>query len=51
MSEGPERKEVLEDVGRKVEEKSVEDLVKVRIDEDDPTKFFLLGSSLTSAER
>ena len=51
MIEGPEGKEVLEDVGRKAEEKSVEDLVKVRIDENDPTKFFLLGSSLSSAER
>ncbi|XP_028058581.1 uncharacterized protein LOC114262423 [Camellia sinensis] len=51
MIEGPKGKEVLEDVGRKAEEKSVEDLVEVRIDEDDPTKFFLLGSSLSSAER
>ena len=51
MIEGPEGKEVLEDVGRKVEEKLVEDLVEVRIDENDPTKFFLLGSSLSSAER
>ncbi|XP_028076941.1 uncharacterized protein LOC114278991 [Camellia sinensis] len=51
MIEGPEGKEVLEDVGRKAEEKSVEDLVEVRIDENDPTKFFLLGSSLSSAER
>ncbi|XP_028127434.1 uncharacterized protein LOC114323937 [Camellia sinensis] len=51
MIEGPEGKEVLEDVERKAEEKSVEDLVEVRIDENDPTKFFLLGSSLSSAER
>ncbi|XP_028061817.1 uncharacterized protein LOC114265248 [Camellia sinensis] len=50
MIEGPEGKEVLEDVGRKAEEKSVKDLVEVRIDENDPTKFFLLGSSLSSAE-
>lgn len=51
MIEGPEGKEVLEDVERKAEEKSVEDLVEVRIDENDPTKFFLLGSSLSGAER
>ncbi|XP_028054711.1 uncharacterized protein LOC114258904 [Camellia sinensis] len=51
MIEGPEGKEVLEDVGRKAEEKSVEDLVEVRIDENDPTKFFLLGSSLSSTKR
>ncbi|XP_028085065.1 uncharacterized protein LOC114286167 [Camellia sinensis] len=51
MIEGPEGKVVLDDVGRKAEEKSVEDLVEVRVDENDPTKFFLLGSSLASAER
>ncbi|XP_028119497.1 uncharacterized protein LOC114316988 [Camellia sinensis] len=51
MIEGPEGKEVLEDVGRKAEEKSVEDLVEVCIVENDPTKFFLLGSSLSSAKR
>ncbi|XP_028125698.1 uncharacterized protein LOC114322556 [Camellia sinensis] len=49
--EGPEGKEVLEDVGRKAEENSIEDLVEVRIDKNDPNKFFLLGSSLSSAER
>ncbi|XP_028101961.1 uncharacterized protein LOC114301233 [Camellia sinensis] len=51
MIEGPEGKEVLEDMGRKAEEKSVEDLVKMRVDENDPNKFFFLGSSLSSAER
>ncbi|XP_028121002.1 uncharacterized protein LOC114318333 [Camellia sinensis] len=51
MIEGPEGKEVLDDVGRKAEEKSVEDLVEVRFDENDPTKFFLFGSSLSSAEQ
>ncbi|XP_028060640.1 uncharacterized protein LOC114264247 [Camellia sinensis] len=51
MIEGPEEKEVLEDVGRKAEEKSVKDLVEVRFDENNPTKFFLLGSSLSSAEQ
>ena len=29
----------------------MEDLVEVRSDESDPSMFFLLGSSLTSAER
>ncbi|XP_028092346.1 uncharacterized protein LOC114292558 [Camellia sinensis] len=38
---GPEGKEVLEDVGRKAEQKSVEDLVEVRVDENDPNKLFL----------
>ncbi|XP_028100374.1 uncharacterized protein LOC114299736 [Camellia sinensis] len=51
MIEGPEGKEVLEDVRRKAEEKSVEDLVEVHVDENDPNKFFLLGSSLSSAKR
>ncbi|XP_028092210.1 uncharacterized protein LOC114292436 [Camellia sinensis] len=51
MIEGPEGKEVLEDMGRRAEEKSIKDLVEVRMDENDPNKFFLLGSSLSSAER
>ncbi|XP_028064701.1 uncharacterized protein LOC114267827 [Camellia sinensis] len=50
MIKGPEGKEVLEDVGRKAEKKSVKDLVEVRIDENNPTKFFLLGLPLSSAE-
>ncbi|XP_028126146.1 uncharacterized protein LOC114322893 [Camellia sinensis] len=51
MIGGPEGNEVLEDVGRKTKEKSVEDLLEVRVDENDPSKFFLLGSSQSSAKQ
>lgn len=46
MSEGP----VLEDVRLPAEEKAVEDLVTVPIN-DDGTRYFLLGSTLTTFER
>ncbi|XP_028092041.1 uncharacterized protein LOC114292318 [Camellia sinensis] len=51
MVEGPEDRGVLEDVGTKAEDKAVEDLVEVRLDIEQPDKFFLLGSSLTAQER
>ncbi|XP_028061931.1 uncharacterized protein LOC114265348 [Camellia sinensis] len=47
MIEGPEGQRVLEDVGTRAEEKVVEELVEVRFDIENPSKFFLLGSSLT----
>lgn len=50
MVEELEKKEMFQDVGRIAEQKAVEDLVEVRIDETDPEKF-LLGSSLSSTER
>ncbi|XP_028062042.1 uncharacterized protein LOC114265419 [Camellia sinensis] len=51
MIEGPKGQSVLENVGTRAEEKVVEELVGVRIDTENPNKFFLLGSSLTAQER
>ena len=51
MVEKPESNELFADVGKVAEQKEVEDLVEVRVDEKDPKKFFLLGSSLSSTER
>ena len=51
MIEGPEDREVLDNVGTKAEDKAVEELVEVRIDIEQPDKFFLLSSSLTATER
>ena len=51
MVEEPESNELFADVGKAAEQKAVEDLVHVRIDEKDPEKFFLLGSSMSSTER
>lgn len=41
---------VLEDVGEPVEEKAIEDLVSMPLNEDG-SHFFLLGSSLSDTER
>ena len=49
--EEPESNELFADVGKAADQKAVEDLVEVRIDEKNPDKFFLLGSSLSSTER
>ena len=49
--EEPESNELFADVSKAADQKAVEDLVKVRIDEKNPDKFFLLGSSLSSTER
>ena len=49
--EKPENNELFADVGKAAEQKAVEDLVEVRLDEKNPDKFFLLGSSLSSTER
>ncbi|XP_028107028.1 cytochrome P450 76A1-like [Camellia sinensis] len=57
MIEGPEGREVLDDVGTKAEDKAVEELVEVRVDMERPDKFFLLvvqeiflaGSETTSS--
>ena len=51
MVEEPESNELFADVGKATEQKEVEDLVQVRIDEKNPEKFFLLGSSMSSTER
>ena len=51
MIAGPEDRGVLDYVGTKAEDKAVEELVEVRIDTENPDKFFLLGSSLTAQER
>jgi len=51
MVEEPESNELFADVGKTVEQKAVENLVQVRIDEKNPEKFFLLGSSMSSIER
>ena len=51
MVEEPESNELFADVGKAAEQKAVEDLVQVRIDETDPKKFFLLGLSMSSTER
>ena len=51
MVEEPENNELFADVGKAAEQKAVEDLVRVRIDEKNPDKFFLLGSSMSSTER
>ncbi|XP_028086313.1 uncharacterized protein LOC114287236 [Camellia sinensis] len=42
---------VLEDVGGTPEEKMVEDLEKVLVKEDDPEKYFLIGTSLGADEK
>ncbi|XP_028100745.1 uncharacterized protein LOC114300094 [Camellia sinensis] len=47
MAEQP----VLEDVGGAPEEKMVEDLEKVLVKEDDPEKYFLIGTSLGADEK
>ena len=49
--EEPESNELFVDVGKEADQKVVEDLVEVKIDEKNPDKFFLLGSSLSSTER
>ena len=49
--EEPESNELFADVGKAEDQKAVEDLVEVKIDEKHPDKFFLLGSSLSSTER
>jgi len=41
----------LEDVGGAPEEKIVEDLEKVLVKEDDPEKYFLIGTSLSADEK
>ena len=51
MVEEPESNELFVDIGKATEQKAVEDLVQVRIDEKDPEKFFLLGSSMSSTKR
>ena len=51
MVEEPESNELFTDVGKVAEQKAVEDLVQVRIDEKNSDKFFLLGSSMSSTER
>ena len=51
MVEEPESNELFADVGKAAEQKAMEDLVQVRIDEKDPEKFFLLGSSLSSTKK
>lgn len=51
MIEGPEDQSVLDDVGTRAEKKAIEDLVEVRINENDLEKYFLLGSSLTAQEQ
>ena len=42
---------ILEDVGEEPKEKVVEELETVQIDESNPEKFFLLGTSLTHPTR
>ncbi|XP_028090679.1 uncharacterized protein LOC114290870 [Camellia sinensis] len=49
--EEPERNEQFANVGKAAEQKAVEDLVEVKVDEKDIEKFFLLGSSLSNTER
>ena len=51
IAEEPESNELFADVGKAAEQKAVEDLVQVMIDDKDPEKFFMLGSSLSSTER
>ena len=51
MVEELESNELFVDVGKAAEQKAVEDLVQVRIDEKNPDKFFLLGSSMSNTER
>ena len=46
-----DREAELEDVGRASEQKSVEDLTEVRIDSNDPERYFLLGSQLHEDEK
>ena len=46
--EEPESDKLFADVGKEADQKAVEDLVEVRIDEKNPDNFFLLGSSLSS---
>ena len=41
----------LERVGREPQQKSVEELLKVQIDQDDPEKYFLLGNQLSDLEK
>lgn len=48
--EMPKCTPILEDVGSKAEDKSVEELVKVPIDQDG-TRYFMLGSDLSNPER
>jgi ribonuclease HI len=49
MIEMPESTPVLEDVGLKAEEKAIEDLVKVPINEDG-SRYFMVGSELSNPE-
>ena len=48
MVEEAENNELFADVGNAAEQKAGEDLVQVKIDEKNPKKFFLLGSSVTT---
>jgi len=48
--EAPESTQVLDDVGSNAEDKSVEELIKVPIDEEG-TRYFMLGSNLSNPER
>ena len=41
----------LEDVGRAPEQKSIEDLTEIRIDPNDPERYFLLGSQIPEPEK
>ena len=44
-----DRKAELEDVGRAPNQKNVEDLTEIRINPNDPERYFLLGSQLLEA--
>ena len=46
-----DRETELEDVGRALAQKNIEDFTKIRIDPNDPDKFFLLGSQLPEPEK
>ena len=46
-----EREAELEDVGRAPLQKSIEDLTEIRIDPNNPDRFFLLGSQLPETEK
>ena len=46
-----EREAELENVGRAPAQKSIEDLIEVRLDPADPDRFLLLGSQLPEPEK
>lgn len=48
--EMPECTPVLEVVGSKAEDKSIEDLIKVPVNEDG-SRYFMLGSDISNPER